>query len=352
MARKRVGVLGATGMVGQRLIGLLRDHREFELTLLAASTENRGKNYEDACRQLVDPKATRHVHGRTLHDVLDVWGNASHVDLVFSSLPSEIAGGLEQEYAKRVPVISKASSHRLDPDVPLMIPELNPDHLRIIDYQRERRKTKGFISTDPNCSTVQLAITLKPLMELGSIETVVVSTAQALSGMGLPGSQQLNIENNIIPYIKGEEEKLVAETPKILGQLSLDGGVIVSNSLNIVASCKRVNVPNGHLEDVFVQFGRNVSLGDVTDAFMSFAGSEDAKGLRSAPKYPIMVAEDLDRPQPKLDAGRYGGMSVLVGRVRKSGRWISYTCLADNTIRGAAGNALLHAELLLRKGLI
>lgn len=351
MNRKRVGVLGATGIVGQRLVGLLRDHPNFELALIAASPDSSGRAYGAACKHLIDQNATNYAHDYPIRNVAMVSANASSVDLVFSALPSDIAGELETRYARFVPVVSKASNHRLDPDVPLIVPELNPDHLKVIENQRAKRNTEGFITTDPNCSTVQLAITLRPLTDRGCIETVVVSTAQALSGAGIPGLLATDMQNNIVPFIKGEEEKLSSETPKILGDVT-ERGEIAASRLNVVASCKRADVVNGHLEDVFVQFRDGVDLDRVREALGSFQPHRDSRGLHSAPARPIVMVDEIDRPQPKLDVNSHGGMAVMVGRLRRNGNWISYTCLADNTIRGAAGNAILHAELLLRKGLV
>jgi len=273
---------------------------------------------------------------------------AGDVDLVFSALPSSAAGLIEEEFAKKYPVFSKASAHRLDEDTPLLIPEVNPDHLDLIPAQKKRRKWSGFLSTDPNCSTIQLVMTLKPLAKFG-LKKVVVSTMQALSGAGYPGVASLDIIDNVVPYIPKEEEKIELETLKILGTLS--GETIRPADIVISASCNRVNVKDGHLECVFVELETNPSVEEVKEAFESFKGEPQKLKLPSAPQNPIIVRDEPSRPQPRLDRDAGEGMSVVVGRIRHDPvLTLKYLCLGHNTIRGAAGAGLLSAELAVKKG--
>ena len=246
--------------------------------------------------------------------------------------------------------MSKASAHRMDGDVPLLIPEVNPEHLELIPIQRKRRGWSGFISTDPNCSTIQMAITLKPLMKFG-LRRVIVTTMQALSGAGYPGVPSLDIIDNVIPYIAKEEEKLENETKKILG--IFDGEKVKLADISISASCNRVNVKDGHLEAIYVDLETKPSVEEVKEAFRNFVGEPQKLGLPSAPEKPIIVREEIDRPQPRLDRDAGRGMSVVVGRIRGDPVMsIKYLCLGHNTIRGAAGAGILSAELMVAKGYI
>jgi aspartate-semialdehyde dehydrogenase len=272
------------------------------------------------------------------------------IDMVFSSLPGNIAGAIEEEFAEKYPVVSKVRAHRLDDDVPLLIPEVNPGHLDLIPIQRDRRRWNGFISTDPNCSTIQLAITLKPLMSFG-LRKVVVSTMQALSGAGYPGVASLDIIDNVVPFIPGEEEKIESETLKILG--NFDGSSVLNADLKISASCNRVNVRDGHLESVFVELESCAGVEEIIEAFESFRGEPQRLHLPSAPEKPIVVRNESNRPQPRLDRSEGKGMSVVVGRIRKDpALTLKYSCLGHNTIRGAAGAGVLSAELMVTKDYI
>jgi aspartate-semialdehyde dehydrogenase len=269
--------------------------------------------------------------------------------LVFSALPGGLAGSVESEFAKELPIFSKASSHRMDIDVPLIIPEVNPDHLNLISYQKKNRGWDGFISTDPNCSTIQLAITLKPLMRFG-LQNVTVSTMQALSGAGYPGVASLDIIGNVIPLIPGEEIKLENEPRKILGDFI--GSRINEANFVLSASCNRVNVKDGHLESVFVKLDKNPSIREIQNSFLEFSGEPQKLGLPSAPEKPIVVRSEPDRPQPRFDSNEGKGMSVTVGRIRKDPICtLKYMCLGHNTIRGAAGGGILSAELAVTKGI-
>jgi aspartate-semialdehyde dehydrogenase len=274
---------------------------------------------------------------------------AGDVDLVFSALPGDLAGPVESEFAGLYPVFSKASAHRMEKDVPLMIPEVNPEHLALIPIQKKLRSRTGFISTDPNCSTIQLVLSLKPLMKFG-LKQVVVSTMQALSGAGYPGVPSLDIIDNVVPYIPKEEEKMEVEALKILG--AFDGNVVQNADFQLSASCNRVNVKDGHLESVFVKLEEDPSVEELEEAFASFRGEPQKLKLPSAPAQPIVVRKELNRPQPRFDRDTGKGMSVVVGRVRKDPiMTMKYTCLGHNTIRGAAGAGILGAELAVAKGL-
>ncbi|MEM1539764.1 MAG: aspartate-semialdehyde dehydrogenase [Candidatus Bathyarchaeia archaeon] len=347
----KVAILGATGVVGQRFVQLLYNHPWFKIEVLAASEKSVGKSYGKACTWMLECEMPREIAEMSVVNV-DVKSveNVGNIDLVFSALPSDVAGPVEEKFAKTYPVFSKASAHRLDEDVPLLIPEVNPEHLELVKIQKERRNWNGFISTDPNCSTIQLAITLKPLMQFG-LKKVIVSTMQALSGAGFPGVSSLSIIDNVLPYIPGEEEKIEFETLKILGKL--DNGKIKPANIGVSASCNRVNVKDGHLECVFVELEKDASVEDVKEAFKKFKGEPQTLRLPSAPENPIIVREEEDRPQPRLDRDEGKGMSVVVGRIRRDNvLTVKYLCLGHNTIRGAAGAGILSAELAAKKGYI
>jgi aspartate-semialdehyde dehydrogenase len=274
---------------------------------------------------------------------------AGNVDLVFSSLPGDLAGPVESEFAALYPVFSKASAHRMENDVPLLIPEINPDHADLIKIQQKARGWKGFITTDPNCSTIQLAITLKPLMQFG-LRNVIVNTMQALSGAGYPGVSSLDIIDNVIPYISKEEEKMEAEALKILG--NFDGKVVKNADFKLSASCNRVNVKDGHLESVFIKLEEDPSIEEIEAAFAKFKGEPQKLKLPSAPEQLIVVRKEQNRPQPRFDRDTGCGMSVVVGRIRKDPiMTFKYICLGHNTVRGGAGAGILSAELLVAKGL-
>ena len=343
-----VAILGATGAVGQRFIELLQGHPWFKIEVLAASERSAGKKYRDACRWILKSRMPEEIGEMTVVNtgVKEV-SKEGDVDLVFSALPGGIAGPIEEEFARYYPLVSKARAHRYDEDVPLIVAEINPDHLKLIPIQKERRGYEGFISTDPNCSTIQLVLSLKPLEKFG-IKKVVVSTMQALSGAGYPGVPSLDIIDNVIPYISGEEDKLEKEPLKIMGKL--EGDRIVYADFKLSASCNRVNVSDGHMESVFVELEEEPSIEEVKNAFMNFRGEAQRLNLPSAPKNPIVVREEPNRPQPKYDREEEKGMSVVVGRVRKDPiMTVKYMCLGHNTIRGAAGAGILSAELLASK---
>lgn len=347
---RKVAILGSTGAVGQRFIQLLQGHPWFQIEVLAASKRSAGKKYRDACNWTMQSDLPKEIAELTVvnSDVESV-EKAGNVDFVFSALPGNLAGPVESEFAALYPVFSKASAHRMDPDVPLLIPEINPDHAALIPIQRKARGWKGFISTDPNCSTIQLAITLKPLMRFG-LRQVMVSTMQALSGAGYPGVPSLDIIDNVVPYISNEEEKMECEPQKILG--SFDGKRICPADFVLSSSCHRVSVIDGHLESVFVKLDEKPTVEEIEVAFSQFRGEPQKLKLPSAPEKPIVVRKEPNRPQPRYDRNEGKGMSVVVGRVRKDPIMSAkYLCLGHNTIRGAAGAGILSAELMVTKGI-
>jgi aspartate-semialdehyde dehydrogenase len=349
-SNRKVAILGATGAVGQRFIQLLQGHPWFKIEVLAASERSAGKKYKDACKWLLESNLPKEVAEiPVVHTDVESVEKAGSVDLVFSALPGDLAGPVENEFAALYPVFSKASAHRMDNDVPLIIPEVNPDHAALIPVQKKLRGWKGFISTDPNCSTIQLAMTLKPLMQFG-LKQVMVSTMQALSGAGYPGVSSLDIIDNVVPFIANEEDKLECEPLKILGEF--DGKRICAADFVLSSSCHRVNVRDGHLESVFVKLDSEPTVKDVEEAFSKFKGDPQKLKLPSAPENPIVVLKEPNRPQPRLDRDKGKGMSVVVGRIRKDPiMTIKYLCLGHNTIRGAAGAGILSAELMVTKGI-
>jgi aspartate-semialdehyde dehydrogenase len=350
-SKRKVAILGATGAVGQRFIQLLQKHPWFEIEVLAASERSAGKKYKEACNWLMESNVPSEIAEMPVVNIdVESVEKAGKVDLVFSSLPGELAGPVEGEFALKYPVFSKASAHRMEKDVPLLVPEVNPEHLALIPIQKKSRGWKGFITTDPNCSTIQLAITLKPLMRLG-LKQVIVSTMQALSGAGYPGVASLDIIDNVIPFIPKEEEKMEDENLKILG--TFDGKEVRKANFALSASCNRVNVKDGHLESVFVKLDSNPTLEEVEESFRNFKGEPQRLKLPSAPEKPIVVRKEPNRPQPRYDRNEGKGMSIVVGRIRKDPiMTVKYLCLGHNTIRGAAGAGILSAELFVAKGLV
>jgi len=348
--KRKVAILGATGAVGQRYIQLLQGHPWFEVEVLAASERSAGKKYKAACNWVMESDLPKEIAEMTVADTtVDSVEKAGDVDLIFTSLPGDLAGPVEEEFAALYPVFSKASAHRMEKDVPLLVPEVNPEHLDLIPIQQKNRSWKGFISTDPNCSTIQMAMTLKPLMQFG-LSQVMVTTMQALSGAGYPGVPSLDILDNVVPYIGKEEEKMECESNKIFG--TFDGNSVQNADFVVSASCNRVQVKDGHLESVYVKLDKAPSQAEVEEAFATFKGEPQKLKLPSAPQNPIIVRKELNRPQPRFDRDAGRGMSVTVGRIRSDPiLTLKYMCLGHNTIRGAAGGGILSAELAVAKGL-
>lgn len=347
MGKLKVGILGATGTVGQRFVQLLEDHPWFEVAYLAASERSVGKPYEEVCRWKLPTPMPERVRSLLVQEPKpgDFDG-----PVVFSGLTGDVAGPIEEEFAKAgYAVISNAGSHRMDPDVPLLIPEINPEHLGLIKAQQEKRGWKGFLVTNPNCSTIALCLALAPLERAFGVEKVLVSTMQAVSGAGYPGVPSLDVLGNLIPYIPKEEEKIEEETRKIFGRFA--DGAIRPHEMRLSAQTTRVPVLEGHTETVFVKLRRAVEADDVKRAMREFQALPQELGLPSAPEHPVVVLEEPDRPQPRLDCDVEGGMATVVGRVRPCPlTGIKFVLLGHNTIRGAAGAAILNAELLKAQG--
>jgi aspartate-semialdehyde dehydrogenase len=350
MNRKiKVGILGATGAVGQRFAQLLADHPWFEIKVLTASDRSVGRPYAEACRWLL-----RGGIPAALTETRLVATEASaipeDVRLLFSALPGDTAGAVEEELAAAgFAVCSNASAHRMDPDVPLLIPDVNPDHTALIRVQQARRGWRGFIVTNPNCSATALVCALKPLHDAFGIEAVNVVTMQALSGAGYPGVASLDILDNVIPYIGGEEEKIEIEPRKLLG--TLRGDAVELAGFVVSAQANRVAVRNGHLEAVSVRLERTASIDEVAAAFIGYRGEPQRLGLPSAPDPAIVLHTAADRPQPRLDRLIGKGMATSVGRLRSDPIFdYKFLVLGHNTIRGASGGALLNAELLYAQG--
>ncbi len=342
----RVGILGATGMVGQRFVQLLAAHPQFEIAALAASDQSQGKSYAEACVWRLPGE----VPARVRDLVVQAPRPPLDCALVFSSLPGGMAREVEGEFARAgYPVISNSSAFRMDADVPLLIPEVNHEHLALLDRQRATYGERGFIVTNPNCSTIMLALALAPLHARFGVAAVVATTMQALSGAGYPGVASLDVVDNVLPFIADEEEKIEEETLKILGRY--DDGQIAAAAMQVSAQCHRVNVSDGHMAAVRVQLGRDAEIAEVRDAFASYTSLPQELRLHTAPAHPLVVRAERDRPQPRLDRDAGHGMSVTIGRLAPD-RVLDYrfVALSHNTIRGAAGAAILNAELLLATG--
>ena len=342
-----VGILGATGMVGQEFIAQLEGHPWFRLTWIAASERSRGRRFADATAwRLPAPRPAA---------VADMMVDAVVPDraprVVFSGLDSSVAGDVEAAFAAAGHVVvSNARNYRMDADVPLLVPEINPEHLALLSAQRAARQWPGRIVTNPNCSTIVLTMALAPLRQFG-LRAVNVTTLQAVSGAGYPGVPSLDIVGNVIPFIGGEEEKMETETQKILG--SLAGGQVEPYPVTVSAHTTRVGVTNGHTCMVSAGFEAAPAAGELIDAFRLFSGRPQAEELPSAPPRPVEYLEEPGRPQPRLDVDRGNGMTVSVGRLRPCPLLdYKFVVLGHNTVRGAAGAALLNAELMLIDGLL
>lgn len=345
MKKIPVGILGATGTVGQRFIQLMEDHPWFQVTALTASDRSIGQKYADACHWLLPtpiPEGVRDLVLQPTEGTPDLDCN-----LVFSALPSENAELVEESFAQAgYLVCSNAAAHRMDADVPLLIPEVNPNHTTLIEAQRRRRGWQGFIITSANCSTTQLALALKPLDDAFGLRKVFVVTMQAISGAGYPGVPSMDILGNLIPYIGGEEQKIERESVKLLGLLE---GESVSDATFVVsAQCTRVPVREGHTECVSVEFERKPNGGELIAVLEEFHGPVSVAELPSSPKQPLLVRRESDRPQPIRDVDAGNGMSVVIGRVRLCPVLdFKFVVLGHNTLRGAAGGAIHNAELLV-----
>ena len=345
----RVGILGATGAVGQRFAQLLADHPWFEITALAASERSVGKRYAEAVHWILNTPIPERLRNEILLETTPAHLR-DRCQIVFSALPASRAREVEPLFAAAgIPVFSNASAFRMEPDVPLVIPEVNPEHLSLINVQRQQRGWPGFIVTNPNCSTIHLVCALKPLHEAFRVEQVMVTTLQAVSGAGYPGVASLDILDNLIPYIPREEEKIESEPLKLLG--TVVDGVVHNARITISAAVHRVPVIDGHTEAVAVKLGMPATLEDVKAALAEFRGLPQYLNLPSAPDPAIIVREEPDRPQPRLDRDAGGGMATTIGRLRLDPILdYKFVLLGHNTIRGAAGASILNAELALALG--
>jgi aspartate-semialdehyde dehydrogenase len=347
MHRERipVGILGATGMVGQEFVNFLKDHPWFDLTWLGASDRSAGKPYREA--------TTWRLGGETPAYVRDIVVSESKPEgaphLVFSAMDASVATEIEQAFAASGrTIVSNSRNHRMDPDVPLLVPEINPDHLRLLPGQQKERGWKGQIVTNPNCSTIVLVMAVAPLKKFG-IKRILVTTMQAISGAGYPGVASMDINANVVPFIGGEEEKMEQETQKILGSLSGHG--VTPLPARVSATCNRVPVVDGHTLSVSVEFENPPSEAEILTAFRGWRGIPQEGGLPSAPPCPVIYMTEKDRPQPRRDVDRENGMAVFVGRLRKcSVLDYKFIALGHNTVRGAAGAAVLNAELMKAEG--
>ncbi|HMJ08773.1 MAG TPA: aspartate-semialdehyde dehydrogenase [Pyrinomonadaceae bacterium] len=343
--RYRVGILGATGTVGQRFVQLLDGHPQFEITALAASDRSAGKPYSEACAWKLPgsiPEAVRPIVVQPIEPPLDC-------DLVFSSLPSSVARETEAAFARAgFPVISNSSSYRMDEDVPLLIAEINFEHLGLIEVQRQRRGYgKGFIVTNPNCAVTAFAPPLAALHRKFGVRSVAVTTMQAISGAGYPGVSSMDISDNVLPYIAGEEPKVETEAQKILGTFA--DGAITHADFAVSAQCFRVDVIDGHTASVRVNLNNSSTLEDVIESIRAFPVLD----LHSSPHSFMEICDEPSRPQPRLDRDNGGGMTITVGRIFPDNVFdYRFVALSHNTVRGAAGSAILNAELLIDKGLI
>lgn len=356
--KKKVAVIGATGIAGQQFLAALPNHPDFEITVLAASARSAGKSYLDALREpsgaigwWCDEELPIEYSKMPVVDGKDF--DATTVDIVFTATESDAAKILEPRYAQTTPVISTASAFRYQDDVPILLPGVNDDHVQLLKKQQENRGWKGFVTPIPNCTTTGLAMTLKPIYDAFGIKSVVMTSMQAMSGAGRRGGVLgMDATENVIPYIPGEEEKVQRETQKILG--ALQNGAIASAKFPISATCTRVAVLDGHTEAVYVATDRACSAEDVAQAMREFDGG--LKGLPSAPQPVILVQDDPFRPQPRRDRNNGGGMTTTVGRLREeralSDNGVKYVLVSHNTKMGAARGAILVAEMLMRDGLI
>ena len=344
-----VAILGATGAVGQRFIQLLEDHPWFRVAALAASDRSQGLRYAEACRWMLDSEMPASVRDRILQPPT---AEALGCSLAFSALPASVAGPVEEELAREgVVVCSNAASHRLDPDVPLLIPEVNPDHLALIDQQRRRRGWRGFLVTGPNCSSVPVTVVLRPLDRAFGVRHLHLVTLQALSGAGYPGVASLDIADNVLPFINEEEPKLEREPRKMLGRLA--GDHIEPAPIAISAQCNRVAVRDGHMVCLSVALGRRATVAEVSEVLRTYQGEVADLNLPSAPRPLIVLREEVDRPQPRRDREAGRGMAITVGRIQACPvNDIKLVALSHNTVRGAAGGVILIAELLRARGFL
>lgn len=360
MDKLKIAIVGATGVIGQQFVIALQDHPWFEISTLAASKRSAGKSYLEAIkdpetravRWFCDNQPKQYVLEMKVDDATKL--NLTDIDVIFSAVESHVAQELEPKYAKKKPVVSTASAFRYEEDVPILVPSVNSEHVKLIDLQRKNRGWKGFITTQPNCTTTGLVITLKPLQDVFGLNMVIMTSLQAISGGGRsPGVSALDIIENVIPYIPKEEEKVQMETKKILGEYI--GEKIEASKTKVSCTCTRVNVLDGHTESVFVSTERDCTTDEVKKAFTKFGGDLNNLKLPSAPEKMIVVKDNPFRPQPRLDRNTYDGMATTVGRIRKDEALINgikYVLLSHNTKMGAAKGAVFVTEYLTKAGYV
>ncbi len=356
--RKHVAVVGATGIAGQQFLVALARHPWFEIVMLAASERSAGKAYGAALRDPASGARRWWCSEEPPAPLLDLpvenadGLNLAGIDLVFTAVESEAARALEPQYAKTTPVLSTASAFRYEDDVPILVPGVNPEHAGLLDRQRRARGWRGFIAPLPNCTVMGLVVTLKPLLDRFGVARVLMTSMQGVSGAGRSaGVIALDILDNVIPYIPGEEEKVARETGKILGRV-VDGGIVPA-AFPVSATCTRSAVSEGHTEAVAVSLGAPAAPADVAAAFREFGGELARRGLPSAPQRLITVHDDPFRPQPRLDRDADGGMTTSVGRIREDAaleHGVKYVLVSHNTKMGAAKGAVLTAEILATTG--
>ncbi len=356
MKEYRVGVVGATGMVGQRFVTLLAQHPWFHITALAASARSAGKTYEEAVgsRWAMPTPMPEAVKNMIVMDAQEVAAVASKVDFVFCAvdMKKDEIKALEEAYAKaECPVVSNNSANRFTPDVPMVVPEINADHIEVIPAQRARLGTKrGFIAVKSNCSLQSYVPALHPLMKEFGVDKCLVCTYQAISGAGKTFETWPEMQDNCIPYIGGEEEKSEQEPLKLWGKVE-NGVIVPAKEPSITAQCLRVACSDGHMAAVFVSFKKKPSMEEIKERWASFSGPTQELNLPSAPKQFLHYFEEADRPQTKLDRNLEHGMAVSIGRLRPDTQYdYKFVCLSHNTLRGAAGGGVLLAELLAAKG--
>ncbi|HUE42991.1 MAG TPA: aspartate-semialdehyde dehydrogenase, partial [Candidatus Sulfotelmatobacter sp.] len=340
------GILGATGVVGQGFIQMLEHHPWFEVAWLAASDRSEGKPYAEAARWRLKTAIPANIAKMKVSPATP----EGAPKIIFAALDSAIAAELEPKFAEAgCAVVSNSSALRMQEDVPLVIPEVNGGHIKLIDIQSWRKKSGGYVVTNPNCSAIGLVLALAPLQQKFGLEAVMAVTMQAVSGAGYPGVASLDILGNVIPFIKNEEEKMEEETRKLLGQVN--GSRVISADFSMSAQCNRVAVEDGHTESISIRLKKKAKAEEIIAAWNSYRAEPQELKLPSAPQRPVVYVEANDRPQPRFDIEMGAGMTTVVGRLRPCGvlDW-KFTVLSHNTIRGAAGAAILNAELLKAKG--
>jgi len=349
LKKLKAALLGATGMAGQQFIEDLIDHPWIEITDLYASERSKGKKYKERVEiwhGKVSPP--EEIWNKTIKWVEEI--NLDEVDIVFSALDGKVARTYEERCAKYKPVISTTRAFRYDDDVPILIPEVNKEHVKLIDVQKKNRNWEGFVVPGPNCTTVGLVMSLKPIYETFGLEWVIMVSMQAISGAGYPGVPAYDITANVIPHIKNEEEKVKKETLKILGKL--EGDKIIPADFKIDCKCNRVPTIDGHMESVFIKTKKSCTVSEIRDVLRNWEGLDPTE-YPTAIKNPIIVEDDIFRPQPRLDVEKYGGMAAIVGGIEETTfGGFKYTVLSHNTKRGAAKGEILVAEYLYKLGYI